>query len=133
MNRRPRVALAFLALSSLVPLYVSAETVAPVLVSDSRGGIASIELVEIAAYKVTLRNTSSITADEIRLAIPYGRRKTATFDVHGTFEPGVDMQKSLRKTVGGGLYANESEQNTCIVQYVHFTDGTSWDKPEPKN
>lgn len=104
---------------------------APIAVSGCNGGIASIELVEIAAYDVTFRNTSGVTADDVRLAIPYGRRKTATFDVRGDFAPGVEIQKALRKSVGMGLFSYESSQNNCNVTFVHFTDGTSWTPPAP--
>ncbi len=102
---------------------------APVAISDCRGGIASIELIEIAAYDVTLRDTAAVAADEVRLAIRYGRRgKTADFDLHGSFAPGTDVTKHLRRTVGGGLYSYESDRNDCTVQYVHFSDGTSWSR-----
>ena len=129
MNRPISIALTALALASGAFQRASADG-PPIMVSDCRGGIASIELVEIAGYNVTFRNTAAVTADEVDLAIPYGRRKTATFDVRGTFPPNVDVQKALRKTVSGGLYAYESDKNTCNVQHVHFTDGTTWDRPQ---
>jgi hypothetical protein len=101
----------------------------PIVVTDCRGGIASVELVEIAAYNVRFRNTAAVAADEIRLSIPYGRRKTATFDVRGTFGPDIVNTRALRKTVGVGLYSWESTQNNCRVDYVHFADGASWSRP----
>lgn len=103
---------------------------APVTISACRGGIASIELVEIAAYDVTLRNTAAVAADEVKLSARYGRRrKIAAFDVRGAFAPGVDVTRHLRRTVGGGLYSYESDTNDCTVDYVHFSDGTSWSAP----
>jgi hypothetical protein len=103
---------------------------APVAISACRGGIASVELIEIAAYDVTLRNTAAVPADEIKLSVRYGRRrKTAAFDVRGTFAPGTDVTRHLRRTVGGGLYSYESDTNDCSVDYVHFSDGTSWSAP----
>jgi len=103
---------------------------APVVVGACRGGIASVELVEIAAYDVTFRNTAGVAADEVRLSVRYGRRnKTANFDVHAAFAPNVEITKHLRRTVSGGLYSYESDQNDCSVDYVHFTDGTSWSRP----
>lgn len=98
----------------------------PVAVSACSGGITSIELVELADYHVTVRDTANVAADEIRLAIPYGRRRTATFDVRGVFPPNVDVAETLRKTLSGGLYAYDSSQNDCRIDYVHFIDGTSW-------
>jgi hypothetical protein len=107
----------------------AAETPAPpVTFSECRGGISSIELVELAAYNVTFRNTSAVAADEIRLSIPYGRHKVANFDLRGTFNPQVDTSRALRKNVNGGLYAWRSSQNDCIVDFVHFTDGTTWNR-----
>ncbi len=103
---------------------------APVAVTACRGGIASVELVEIASYDVTFRDTAAVAADEVRLSVPYGRHgKTATFDVRAAFAPGTDVTKHLRRTVRGGLYSYESDQNDCSVDYVHFVDGTSWSRP----
>ena len=103
---------------------------APVAIGACRGGIASVELVEIAAYDVTLRNTAAVPADEIKLSVRYGRRRrTAAFDVRGTFAPNTDVTRHLRRTVSGGLYSYESDSNDCSVDYVHFTDGTSWSAP----
>ena len=73
-----------------------------------------------------MRDTARVAADEIRLAIPYGRRRTATFDVRGSFPPNVDVAKTLRKTLSGGLYAYDSSQNDCRIEYVHFVNGTTW-------
>jgi hypothetical protein len=120
-------ALAALAAGPASAQTASAPAAAPVSVSACRGGIASVELVEIAAYDVTLRDTAVIAADEIKLSVRYGRRgKTADFDVRGTFAPATDVTRHLRRTVGGGLYSYESDTNDCRVDYVHFTDGTSW-------
>lgn len=103
---------------------------APVVFSDCRGGIESIELVEIAAYDVTFYTTGPVAADEIRLSIPYGRHgKRADFDMRGTFAPHVDVTRALRRTVRGGLFAYMSSHNDCRVDYVHFADGTSWTRP----
>jgi hypothetical protein len=104
----------------------SAEPSPPVTATDCSGGITSIELVEHASYDVTFRNTSNIAADYVQLEIPYGRRKVATFDVHATFTPYVDLVQHLHKNLSGGLFAYTSNQNNCEVRYVHFVDGTSW-------
>jgi len=103
---------------------------APVTISVCSGGISSVEFVEIASYDVTFRNRSSVAADEVRLSARYGRHeKRATFDVKGSFPPGVDVSRHLRRTVNGGLFAYTSDQNDCFVDYVHFADGTSWVRP----
>jgi len=103
---------------------------APVTISVCSGGISSVEFVEIASYDVTFRNRSSVAADEVRLSARYGRHeKRATFDVKGSFPPGVDVSRHLRRTVNGGLFAYRSDQNDCFVDYVHFADGTSWVRP----
>lgn len=131
MRTLPFFTLALVAAAIAAPASrVAAQTPGPpITVSDCRGGIASVELVEIAAYNIRFRNTATVPADEIRLSIAYGRRKTATFDVHGTFGPDVDNTRALRKTVGAGLYSWESSQNDCRIDYVHFTDGASWTRP----
>ena len=101
-------------------------------ISVCSGGITSLELVEIASYDVTFRNRSAVAADEVRLSARYGRHeKRATFDVKGVFPPGADVSRHLRRTVNGGLFAYRSDQNDCFVDYVHFTDGSSWSRPAP--
>ncbi len=103
---------------------------APVTISACSGGLTSLELVEIASYDVTFRNTAPRPADEIRLSALYGRHaKRATFDLKGEFPPGSDVSRHLRRTVNGGLSAFRSDRNDCVVDYVHFTDGTSWSAP----
>ena len=107
----------------------AAGPVAPVAISACRGGITSIELVEIASYDVTLRNTAPVAADEIRFSARYGRHeKRAAFDLKEPFPPGVEVTKHVRRTVSGGLFAYRSDQNDCAVDYVHFTNGTSWSR-----
>jgi hypothetical protein len=70
-------------------------------------------------------------ADKIRLGARYGRHeKRATFVLKGPFPPGVDVSRHLRRTVNGGLFAYRSTQNDCFVDYVRFSNGTTW-KREP--
>ena len=108
----------------------AASAPAPVAISACRGGVASVELVEIATYDVTLRNTARVAADEIRFHARYGRHeKRATFDLKEPFAPNVDITRHVRRTVSGGLYGYMSDQNDCFVDYVHFVDGTSWAAP----
>ncbi len=76
---------------ALAPAALAAAPVpqAPVAITACRGGITSVELMEIAAYDVTLRNDGRVAADEIRWSARYGRHeKRATFDLKGTFAPG---------------------------------------------
>lgn len=112
---------------ALIPLCASAKTPPPIVVSDCRGGIANVQLLEIAAYDVTFRNVSNLQADVVRLVVAHGPSKIATFEIRGTFLPNRDMRKALRKTVGRGTVAYESAQDTCKVQHVHFTNGKTWD------
>ncbi len=99
----------------------------PVAITTCSGGVHSIELIEIASYDVTLRNAAAVAADEVRFNVRYGRHeKRATFDVKGAFPPKTDVSKHVRRTVNGGLFGFVSDQNDCTVDYVHFTDGTSW-------
>lgn len=103
---------------------------APVTISVCSGGITSIELVEIASYDVTFRNTTSVPADEIRFGARYGRHeKRAEFDLKGIFPPGTDVSRHVRRTVSGGLFSYISDTNDCTVDYVHFTNGTAWTRP----
>ena len=109
----------------------AAPAASPVTVSDCRGGIDSLELMEIAAYDVTFRNLTAVPADLVRITIPYGRRKkSVTFDIRGTFAPNVDVTRALRKTIGIGVYAYEKKQNPCRVERVHFADGSTWSAPD---
>jgi hypothetical protein len=107
---------------------------APVTISTCSGGLSSCELVEIATYDVTFRNTASVAADRIRLSALYGRRgKRATFEITGLFPPGADVSRHLRHTVSGGLYSFRSDKNDCVIDFVHFTDGSSWSPPRPQS
>ncbi len=101
---------------------------APVTITDCRGGIASLELVEVAAYDVSLRNTALVAADEIRLTIQARRKNSLTFDLKGTFDPGSDAKRRVQRSVGFGLYSYSSATNECSVEFVHFVNGTSWSK-----
>jgi hypothetical protein len=102
----------------------------PVTISACSGGITSIELVEIASYDVTFRNTVSVPADEVRFGARYGRhQKRAEFDLKEVFPPGTDVSRHVRRTVSGGLFSYVSDQNDCTVDYVHFTNGTTWTRP----
>jgi hypothetical protein len=103
---------------------------APVTITSCSGGIRSYELIEVASYDVTLRNTSPVGADEVRFSARYGRHdKRATFDVKTAFPPNVDVHQRVRRTVNGGLFAYISDENDCFVDYVHFIDGHSWTRP----
>ena len=131
---RPALASAFalFALTQMTPIVAQPavqQPQSPVIVSSCSGGITSIELVEHAAYDVTFLNTTNVVADDLQLAIPYGRRKVATFDVHAAFAPHSDVQQHLHKNLSGGLYAYTSNVNNCQVWYVHFVDGSSWGTP----
>ena len=126
-TRRLRLLLLAPIVAALAAPALAAAAPAPVAITACRGGITSVELMEIAAYDVTFRNEARVAADEIRFGARYGRHeKRATFDVKGTFAPGVDVRRSVRRTVSGGLFSYTSDQNDCAVEYVHFTDGTSW-------
>jgi hypothetical protein len=123
-------ALRTLAASGVVGLLAAAPAPSPVTISVCSGGIHSIELVEIASYDVTLRNTTSVPADEVRFSARYGRHeKRATFDLKTAFPPGTDVSRHVRRTVNGGLFAYVSDTNDCTVDYVHFTNGSAWTRP----
>jgi hypothetical protein len=105
----------------------SAQSGVPILIGDCRGGIANVQLREIAAFDVIFRNVTKTQADEFRLAIARRGSRITTFDIRGTFLPNKDMRKALRKTVGQGRVAYESADYTCSVLHVHFTNGKTWD------
>lgn len=121
----------FFAASPAIAQQASPTPAAPVTISACRGGIASLELIELAAYDVTLRNTANLTTDVIRLRIDYGRGKTLTFDIKGTFSPNTDVKRRLSRTLGFGLYSYSSTANRCSVQYVHYINGSSWNQSNP--
>jgi hypothetical protein len=54
----------------------------------------------------------------------------ATFDVKQPFPANAAVSVHLHKNLAGGLYAYETDQNTCTVTFVHFVDGTSWGDPK---
>ena len=105
----------------VLPALLGAAVPGPVSVSDCRGGVTSVELVELADYKVTFRNTAPVAIDQIRFAIPYGRRKTAVFDLRERLEPNAEVTRHLKKTLSSGLYAYASTHNDCNIDFVHFT------------
>ncbi len=102
---------------------------APIVAVACRGGITSIELTEHASYDVTFRNEGAVAADDIHVAIPYGRRRVATFNVQQAFPTDAETTVHLHKNLPGGLFAYESDTNACHVRYVHFVDGTTWGNP----
>ncbi|HTV93636.1 MAG TPA: hypothetical protein VMG98_13050 [Verrucomicrobiae bacterium] len=106
-------------------------TTPPIIAVSCRGGVTSIELTEHAAYDATFYNTTSVAADDIHVAIPYGRRRVATFDVAHAFPAHADVAVHLHKNLSGGLFAYSSDENACNVRYVHFVNGTSWGDPRP--
>jgi len=117
------------ALSTQASLALAAPATPPSSVTISRcsGGVASVELMEIATYDVTFRNETSMTIERIGLSARYGRHeKRATFDLTGPFAPGVEYSRHLRRTVNGGLFGYRSEQNDCFVDSVKFANGTTW-------
>ncbi len=119
-------------LGSLVVVLGLAPVAAPVTISVCSGGIRSFEFVEVASYEVTLRDVTTKQADEVRLSARYGRHeRRATFDIKAAFAPGVDVKQRVRRTVNGGLYSYVTDENDCTIDYVHFTDGTSWNRPAP--
>jgi hypothetical protein len=124
-----RVVAALIAGVTITAAAASAQTGSrpPVTISRCSGGITSLELVEVASYDVTVRNTSPVTADRIGLSARYGRHeKRATFDLIGPFPPDADVSRHLRRTVNGGLFGYRSDQNDCFIDYVHFSDGKVW-------
>jgi hypothetical protein len=127
----PRYAInrGLLALSLLAAGLAPPASNSPVVATSCVGGVTSIELVEHAAYDASFRNDAGVAADEIQVSIPYGRRRVATFDVKQSFPPHTVVPVHLHKNLAGGLYAYETDQNTCNVQYVHFVDGTQWGDP----
>ncbi|MBC5829417.1 MAG: hypothetical protein GIW98_04395 [Candidatus Eremiobacteraeota bacterium] len=98
----------------------------PLSITACRGGIASIELVEVAAYDVTLRNTRSVSANEVRLTVRTPRNKLLHFDLKGTFGPLIDVKRRVGRTLGLGLYSYSSSNNQCSIDWAHFIDGSTW-------
>lgn len=109
------------------------QTSPPISAASCRGGVTSIELTEHAAYDATFHNAAKVAADDIHVAIPYGRRRVALFDVESTFPPDADVSLHLHKNLSGGLFAYVSDDNACNVRYVHFVDGTTWGDPNAKS
>jgi hypothetical protein len=107
-----------------------AQTVSPVVATTCHGTITSLELIEHASYDATFHNSGTVAVDDIHVAIPYGRTKLATFDVHDSFPPGADVTEHLHKNLSGGLFATATNDDRCSVTYVHFANGQFWGKPK---
>ncbi len=117
----------FMALVAAAP--ASAPSASPVSATSCSGTIDSIELTQHASYNATFVDNAAIAADEIRVVIPYGRKRSMTFDVHGAFAPGAPVTEHLHKNLPGGLFTAATTDDRCEVRYVHFVDGTSWSVP----
>jgi hypothetical protein len=126
-----RIALFFaIGLTLITAGRAEAQSVSPVVATSCHGTITSLELIEHASYDATFHNSGTVGADDIHVAIPYGRTKLATFDVHDSFPPGADVTEHLHKNLSGGLFATATNDNRCSVTYVHFVNGLSWGKPK---
>jgi len=101
---------------------------APVIITACTGGIASIELVEVAAYDVTLRNEGAVAADEIAMTVRGRRNKVMSFQLKGTFAPGIEIKRRIGRPLGIGLYTYSSSNNDCFIDSVHFANGSTWNR-----
>ena len=99
---------------------------APVVATRCAGGVTSVELTEHATYDATFVNQTNSAADEVLVVIPYGRRRSVSFDIQQPIPAHGSLSVHLHKNLPGGLYAYASDQNVCNVRYVHFVDGTAW-------
>lgn len=72
-------------------------------------------------------NQGAVSADVVRFTVYLGSgNKPQTITETGTFSPGVgiDREHNLASYLFGS-----SRTPSCTVNYVHFTDGTSWTAP----
>jgi hypothetical protein len=70
-------------------------------------------------------NQTGVAADLVRFTVTRGiGTKPQTITETGTFSPGVGIDREDTFQVGGSRM--NAEAPSCVVTYVHFTDGTSW-------
>jgi hypothetical protein len=81
-----------------------------------------------ATFHVQYMNNGKVAVDEIRFTTDFGSgNKPRTFTDKGTFAPGTMIMRSFNLTTHS--HVGIPSKPECTLQYVHFTDGTSWHAP----
>jgi hypothetical protein len=79
-------------------------------------------------FHVQYMNNGKVAVDEIRFTTDFGSgNKPRTFTDKGTFEPGTMIMRSFN--LASHSHAGIPSKPQCTLQYVHFSDGTSWHAP----
>jgi hypothetical protein len=125
-------ALAFATFAAGAPLgtwgsVASAQT-APAPVSLSGCHVSHAKGSANPIFHVQYLNNSKAAVDEIRFTTDFGTgNKPRTFSDKGTFAPGMPIMRSFNLVTHNHVGLASKPQ--CTLQYVHFTDGTSWHAP----
>jgi hypothetical protein len=91
------------------------------LVGDFKGSIAP-------RFYHRFTNDAPGPADVIRFTINAGSRRTSeTVTETGLFSPGVGIDRA--DNLPASFSQTSHNMPSCVVTYVHFTDGTSWTAP----
>ena len=76
-------------------------------------------------FHVQYMNNGKTAVDEIRFTTDFGTgNKPRTFTDKGTFAPGTPIMRAFNLSVHSHVGLPSKPQ--CTLQYVHFSDGTSW-------
>jgi hypothetical protein len=79
-------------------------------------------------FHVQYMNNGKVAVDEIRFTTDFGSgNKPRTFTDKGTFAPGTMIMRSFN--LAAHSHVGIPSKPRCTLQYVHFSDGTSWDAP----
>ena len=74
---------------------------------------------------LTFTNRRTIAADEVRFTITYAGTMTRVTDT-GTFSPGVGIHHGFDAFPSALYYYYGFWPKDCAVEYVHYSDGSSW-------
>ena len=78
---------------------------------------------------LTFTNRLSTAADEVRFMITYAGKVAQVTD-KGTFSPGIGIHHAFDVFPSELYYYYGSWPKDCAVEYVHYSDGSSWVRPQ---
>jgi hypothetical protein len=105
----------------------------PIEVQSCTTGIESSDMLlkTDGNYSIKFVDRDERTADIVRFVVYLGQQQIAIRDV-GKFSPGVAVTHRF-PNLGGEIVLVGSPSISCQVKWVHFTDGTEWTPPPPKD
>jgi hypothetical protein len=110
-----------LAMLVLASTLVAAEPGAPPISVESCAFVKSASFSR--GVQIVFTNNAKVAASLVIFDIVHGSFRAAVVD-EGTFSPGVRIDHTLTSTPLA-LYTGPEPQH-CVVEHVHFVDGTAW-------